>query len=290
MSAVADVIVAVVTFTKTEETAVRELLSRLYISPDVFGPTAWMPTSLGEFALEAQLTDGRTVRLEHRSLVAQGNVIAAAELSRSANAEERADYYVFYGCCGAVERDLVGKVFRAASVSYMSLGVVIDSPDGEVVKLKNKWIVHTYPEEQRPLDTIALQAGAPGTPGFVSGLNIPTAHVLATDKVIKRAPGNAPQPLHAGPTGPVYLKDEWTYSEAIAQYVSIAVGPVLIDMETFGIASTMRAAGLGDGVIVLRVVTDYLSDKADQGDEQQLNLLRGGSPKLAMVIADILGL
>jgi hypothetical protein len=82
---VADVFVAVVTFTKTEETAVRELLSRFYISPNVFGPTVWSPMSLGEFALEGTLSDGRVVRLEHRSLVAQGNVIAAAELSRSAN-------------------------------------------------------------------------------------------------------------------------------------------------------------------------------------------------------------
>lgn len=287
----ADVFVAVVTFTKTEETAVRELLSRLYISPDVFGPTVWSPMSFGEFALEGTLPDGRVVRLEHRSLVAQGNVIAAAELSRSANAEERADYYVFYGCCGAVEQDHVGEVFRVASVSYMSLGVVADAPDGgEVVKLKNKWIVHTYPEEQRPLDTIVLPAGAPGTPGFVTGIDLPTAHVLATDKVINRAPGDPPTPLHTGPTGPVYPKDDWTYTQAIAQYVDIAVGPVLIDMETFGIASTMRAAGLSDGVIVLRVVTDYLSDKPGQGDDQQLALLRGGSAKLAMVIADILGL
>lgn len=287
----ADVSLAVVTFTKTEETAVRELLSRLYVGSDVFGPTVWAPTSLGEFALEGRLSDGRIARIEHRSLIAQGNVIAAAELSRSANAEERMDYYLFYGCCGAVTPDLVGQVFRVASVSYMSLGVVVETPDGEEVKLKNKWIVQTNPDEQRPLDTIAMPTGAPGTPGFVAGLELPSAHVLSTDKVIKRAPGKVPVPRYTGPTGPVYAKDEWTYGEAIAQYLSIAAGsPVLIDMETFGIASVMRAAGLGDRVIVLRVVTDALTDKVSQSDVEQLELLRSGSTALATAIADILDL
>ena len=289
MSPVADVTLAIVTFTRTEETAVTELLSRLYTGETVFGPTVWAPPVLGELTLQGQLSDGRTARLDHLPLSAQGNVVAAAALSRSAT-ENRADYYVFYGCCGTVDSDLLGEMFRVASVSYMSLGVVTDSSHGEVVRLKNKWIVRTVPDEQAPLETIALTAGTAGTPGFVSGIALPSAHVLATDKVIKVAPGDAPVPLHVGPTGPVYAKGDWTYSQAVAQYAMIANGPVLIDMETFGIASTMQSLGLGERVIVLRVVTDALSDKAGQSDAQQLSYLRTGLAGLAGSLATILGL
>jgi hypothetical protein len=188
---VADVNVAILTFTRTEATAVRELLSLLYIDP-----TVWTPTLLGEEALEDLLSDGRRARVQHYPLSAQGNVVAAAELSRSTR-ENRADYYVFYGCCGAVDPKLVGQVFRAAWVSYMSLGVVVASSGGEVVKLKNKWIVRTHPNEQAPLEAIQLPAGSAGTPGSVSGLDLADAHVLATDKVIKISPGVAPVPIHA---------------------------------------------------------------------------------------------
>jgi hypothetical protein len=172
---VADVTVEIFTFTTNEATAVTELLTRLYIDVPVFGPTVWTPTKLGEEALEGRLSDGRTARLEHHRLSAQGNVVAAAELTRSVwgNREKnRADYYVFYGCCGTVDSKLVGQVFRAAWVSYMSLGVVVASPDGEVVKLKNKWIVRTQPNKQAPLDAIELPAGSTGAPGSVSGLGL----------------------------------------------------------------------------------------------------------------------
>jgi hypothetical protein len=223
---VADVTVQVFTFTTNEATAVTELLTRLYIDLPAFGPTVWTPTKLGEEVLEGRLSDGRTARLEHHPLSAQGNVVAAAELTRSVwgnRDKKRADYYLFYGCCGAVKSELVGQVFRVKSVSYMSLGVVDtddDAPGGEVVKLKNKWIVHTDPDEQSPLKTIALPAGSPGVPGFVSGLGLLEAHVLATDKVVRVSPGTAPEPKVEGPT-PVYQKGEWTYSQTLAQYTEI---------------------------------------------------------------------
>jgi hypothetical protein len=290
---VADVTVAIFTFTTNEATAVTELLTRLYIDLPLFGPTVWTPTKLGEEALEGSLSDGRTARLEHHPLSAQGNVVAAAALSRSVweNREEnRADYYVFYGCCGTVDAKLVGQVFRAAWVSYMSLGVVDDSPGGEVVKLKNKWIVRTHPNEQAPLDAIELPAGSTGAPGSLSGLGLPDAHVLATDKVIKIAPGVAPVPIHTPPSGPIYAKGDWTYSQALAQYSGMATKPVLIDMETFGIASAMHALGLSERVIVLRVITDALSDKERQSEQEQLDFLREGLAELADAIATILGI
>jgi hypothetical protein len=293
---VADVTVEIFTFTTNEIAAVTELLTRLYIDVPVYGPTVWTSTKLGDEILEGHLSDGRTARLEHHPLSAQGNVVAAAELARSVwgnREKKRADYYVFYGCCGTVDSGLVGEVFRVKSVSYMSLGVVNDdAPNGgEVVKLKNKWIVQTDSDEQAPLKTIRLPAGSAGAPGSVSGLGLREAHVLATDKVIKVAPGNAPESLHTGPTGPVYEKGEWTYAQAVAQYIKIAPGAdVLIDMETYGIASAMRALGLSERVVVLRVATDALSDKARQTEKQQLELLRDGSAELAHAIAIILGI
>jgi nucleoside phosphorylase len=227
--------------------------------------------------------------VEHHPLSAQGNVVAAAALSRSTR-ENRADYYVFYGCCGTVDSKLVGQVFRAAQVSYLSLGVVVASPDGEVVKLQNKWIVRTQPDEQAPLDAIELGGGSAGAPGSAWGLGVPDAHVLATDKVIKVSPGVAPVPIDTPPSGPIYAKGDWTYSLALALYSGMATKPVLVDMESFGIASAMRALGLCERVVVLRVVTDALSDKAGQRDQDQLDFLRAGLAELAAAIATILGI
>jgi hypothetical protein len=286
---VADVTVAIFTFTRNEATAVTELLARLYIDLPVFGTTVWAPTKQSEAALEGRLSDGRTARVEHHPLSAQGNVVAAAALSRSTR-ENRADYYLFYGCCGTVDSKLVGQVFRAARVSYLSLGVVVASPEGEVVKLKNKWIVRTQPNEQAPLDAIEFRAGSAGAPGSVSGLDLPDAHVLATDKVIKVSPGAAPVPIDTPSSGPVYASEDWTYSLALALYSGMGPNPVLVDMESFGIASAMRSLGLCERVLVLRVVTDALSDKADQLDQDQLDFLRAGLPELAAAIATLLGI
>nr|VTP02803.1 hypothetical protein BIN_B_04700 [Mycobacterium riyadhense] len=287
--AVADVTVAIFAFTRNEATAVTELLTRLYIDLPVFGTTIWTSTKLGEEVLEGRLSDGRTARVEHHPLSAQGNVVAAAALSRSTR-ENRADYYVFYGCCGTVDSKLVGQVFRAERVSYLSLGVVAASADGEVVKLQNKWIVRTQPNEQAPLDPIELGGGAAGAPGSMLGLDVPDAHVLATDKVIKISPGVAPVPIDTPPSGPIYAKGDWTYSLALALYSRMTTKPVLVDMESFGIASTMRALGLCERVLVLRVATDSLSDKADQSDLDQLDFLRAGLAELAAAIATILGI
>ena len=305
----ADVTVQIFTFTANEATAVTELLTRLYVDLPAWGPTVWKSTKLGEEVVESRLSDDRTARLEHRPLSAQGNVLAAAELTRSVwgnREKKRADYYLFYGCCGTVDPERIGQVFRVKSVSYMSLGVVkhIDDDDGEndggdgddapkpeVVMLKNKWIVHTNSDEQAPFKTIALPAGSAGAPGSVAGLGLDEAHVLATDKVVNVAPGVAPEPIMEGPANPVYEKGEWTYSQALAQYTEVARRAVaLVDMETYGIASAMRALGLSERVIVLRVATDALSDKPDQTEDQQLELLRAGLADLADSIATILGI
>lgn len=286
---VADVTVAIFTFTKNEATAVTELMTRLCVDLPAFGPTIWAPTRPGEEALEGCLSDGRTARLEHHALSAQGNVVAAAALSRSTR-ENLADYYVFYGCCGTVDPGQIGKVFRAERVSYLSLGVVAATADGEVVQLQNKWLVRTQPSEQAPLEAIELRAGSAGAPGSVWGLSVPDAHVLATDKVIKISPGAAPAPLASQSGDPVYAKENWPYSLALALHSQMATQPILVDMESFGIASTMRALGLCERVLVLRVASDALTNKVDQREQDQLEFLRAGLPDLAAAIATILGL
>ncbi|MEE6135335.1 hypothetical protein SKC41_03205 [Mycobacterium sp. 050128] len=297
----ADVSVAILTFTENEATAVRGLLG---ILSDPSGPnvTVWTAKLLGE-VVEGKLSDGSTARIQHKALLAQGNAIAGAALARATKDTIQncdVDYFIFYGCCGAVEPALVGQVFRVDWVSYMSLGVVDPAPGGEVVMLRNKWIVPTEPNTQAPLKPIELPAGSASAPGSVFGLDLDDAHVLATDQVVRVSPGKLPKgPIKTPPppASPIYEKGEWTYSEGLAWYIDLAKRwatppdmpkPVLIEMESFGIASTMEALGLSYRVLVLRVVTDALSNKTKQTDEEQLELLIKGLRGLASALGTIL--
>lgn len=283
----ADVSIVIFTFTYNEATAVRSFLQSLI---DDARPTVWTAMLLGE-TITATLSDGRSVQIQHKPLSAQGNTVAAAALGRAVTESGDADYFFFYGCCGAIDGDLIGQAFRVATVSYISLGKVYKSATGdEAVRLKNKWIVRTEPSDQAPLPTIVLPAGGKGAPGSLTGLDVPDAHALATDKVVHIAVASeAPNPIRVDNLGPVYAKGEWTYAQALKQYADAAMGPVLVDMESFGIASAMRSLGLDERVIVLRVVTDALSDKEGQGDDDQLALLMGGLPTLAATLATIIG-
>ena len=128
--AVADVTVAIFSFTRNEATAVTELMARLYIDLPVFGTTVWAPTKQAEEAVEGRLSDGRTARVEHHPLSAQGNVVAAAALSRSTR-ENRADYYVFYGCCGTVDSKLVGQCFGPQGQDIPADTVILPNVPGD---------------------------------------------------------------------------------------------------------------------------------------------------------------
>ncbi|RFZ28232.1 hypothetical protein DSM43519_00541 [Mycobacterium marinum] len=340
---VADLDVMIFTFTETEAEAVKSLLQK-YLDTGPADSTLWRAEVLGERIIVGTLADDRTVRIEHKSLRAQGNVTAAGELTRAAYDDEKvhgefADYYIFYACCGALDGKLIGQIFRISSVSYMSLGSVkrhhgqvvdattpkqdatlrqvaeltehgadpllvkqrppaavgttmhapIDAVT-ETVKLKNKWIVRTYPGEQPPLGSIELPTGSPTAPGRLRLLDLPDASVLATDKVIEIPPAKtAPTPRRTPPDGPIFNAGEWTYGETLAHCREYVKGNVLIDMETFGIASAMEALRLENNVLVLRVVTDALTNKADQPDYDQLALLQRQLPALDEVLAIIMG-
>jgi len=311
--AVADLDVAIFTFTTTEKDAVRALLE-----PLLEHPTDWTLTPGADWVVTRTLPNSTTVQVLHRHIAAQGNVIASTEFARAADYGNfnPPDYFIVYGCCGAIDKEFIGQLFRVSTVSYLSLGAVsqphanaptlvrllqigighLSSAIGEsvteIVKVKNKWIVKTDdPNPQEPLGSLELRAGTKGAPGPLMLLTIPHAHTLATDKVIRITPAaQAPRPRHYVRGEPVYSAGEWTYGQGLAHCRDHVPGPILIEMETFGIASTMRALALDDRVLVLRVVTDALSNKESQTKEQQLGLLKGQLPMLAHVLATIMGI
>jgi hypothetical protein len=279
----ADLVVQIFTFTTTESAAVDLLLA-------VMASQTWSWAGAGVIASPRRTSLGMA-QIRHTALSAQGNVVAGTALAR-AFTEVPADYYIFYGCCGVVDARNIGQVFRVASVAYLSLGAVrprrrfLRLPD-ETVRLKNKWIVETSSADQPPLPTVVLPAGAAGQPGTANGLDIKDAQVLATDKVVHVPPAaKAPSPV--APGSAVFDKGEWTYAEALAHHIRSTQSPVLVDMESFGIASTALALGCYLKVLILRVATDALSNKQDQSDSQQENLLMRGLPALASVLARII--
>jgi hypothetical protein len=279
----ADLAVQIFTFTTTESGAVDLLLA-------VMANQTWSRVG-AQVIVSPRRTSPGVAQIRHTPLSAQGNVIAGTALAK-AFIEAPADYYIFYGCCGVVDAAIIGQVFRVASVAYLSLGSVrprrrfLRSPD-ETVRLKNKWIVDTSPADHPPLPTVVLPAGAAGQPGTPNGLDIRDAHVLATDKVVYVKPAaRAPSPVAPGSS--VFEKDEWTYAESLAHHIRSAQSPVLVDMESFGIASTALALGCYLNVLILRVATDALSNKHSQSDTQQQNLLMRGLPALAAALARIM--
>ena len=279
----ANLAVQIFTFTSTESAAVDKLI-------DEMTNANWTRVGAQSISSPRPASAG-TVFISHTPLSAQGNVVAGTALAR-AFTQSKADYYIFYGCCGVVDGINVGKVFRVASVSYLSLGTVrprrrwFRAP-AENATLKNKWLVATVDAGQPPLPTVVLPAGAPGQPGTITGLDIEDAHVLATDKVIHIPPARvAPAPI--SPSNLLFRKDEWTYAEAIAHHINSSQGPLLVDMESFGIASTALALGCYRDVLILRVPTDALSDKHSQSDPQQERRLIDGLPALAGVLARII--
>lgn len=349
MSTVADRDVVIFTFTDTEEEAVDSLLDAyLDTESTAVDSTSWNAIR-GANAIHGTMADGRTIRIEHKPLRVQGNVNAAMVMAREAFDDleghtPRTDYYIFYGCCGALDGDLIGNVYRISRASYLSLGsvanmpnnlevqkpegvtirrpeqvvmhasdqqqvvtttpeqVVVSNPEAvvvtapshtsnsETVRLKNKWIVRTDSTEARPLGSIEIPLGKPRGPGPLFFLDLPDAYALATDKVIKIPPApNPPQSADQDELGHIFEPAEWSYGEALAHsQTQVTNKPVLIDMETYGIASAMRAMRLEERVIVLRVVTDALSNKEGQPDEDQLQFLKNRLSALAAVLTAIM--
>lgn len=280
--------IGVVSFNENEAFAVDSLLSDLASG----APSPWRREGPQAIARDYG-TD--TWRLEHFSLLAQGNVVAAAALAAQfAATQPKLDFVVFYGCAGAVEPLDVGEVFLVQRAHYLSLGKVapIEGEGGELVTLKNKWLCHLLP----PVDAEPLAPGVfplcsksgPVDVPAITGL--PTARVAATDKVVMVPVGTPPAAKEPGPPHDLYEKKEWTYGEALG-FVAATAGPLLVEMESFGIARVADALGILDRVVVLRVTTDALVDHnqpvGPQGENRQGQLLLQGRAVLGYLLAKL---
>jgi nucleoside phosphorylase len=270
--------IGVVSFNDNEARAVDQLLSDLASG----APSPWRRA--GKQAVERDFGLG-SWHLEHLEAKAQGNVVAGAELAALfAARKKRPEFVVFYGCAGAVDPVGVGEVFLVERAHYLSLGTVEAGADGERVTLKNKWLCNLEPQgdvNPLPPGTFPLCAkNASVDIPTVTG--IPTARVVATDKVLRVAPGVAPVPIAPGPPSPFYLKEEWTYGDALA-FVDPAAGPLLVEMESFGVARVAEALDILDKVIVMRITTDSLVDHS-ASDARQAALLMNGRKALARLL------
>jgi hypothetical protein len=296
---VADRNVTVFTFNRNEMDAVNSLLNA-YMDGSRGGPTVWRSTGVGTYGVVGTLKNLATAEIRHKPLLAQGNVISGAELARTAYEDPKArdpaaDVYIYYACCGALDATLMGKAYRVSRVQYLSLGSV--KPRGEfdeTAKLKNKWFVRTEPTYQEPLSSIELPTGTTPAPAWLRGFRIPPGFVLATDKVIEVLPSKeAPQSKGSDAQGPKYPDEEWTYRKALAQCrdhcLHIRTGPILIEMETFGVASVAAAMGLLGRVLVIRVVTDGLLNKSKDQTGKPREILFRNTLVLHRALATIIG-
>jgi hypothetical protein len=225
------------------------------------------------------LNGGPDIRLSHVHRGAQGNVGVAAQLAKTfANPTDQPDYVVFYGCAGAIKPANVGRVYLVAETRYLSLGTVAVGPSGECVTLKNKWI--EYAVHPRKVDPIAPGVfplvGGNATRNLLNETTLPPARVLATDAVVHVAPDEAP-PAENVPGQPgKWAEAEWTYGQAMAHVIDQSAGmDTLVEMESYGIAATTRALGLGERVVVMRITTDALADKNSTSSGQKQLLLQG---------------
>jgi hypothetical protein len=272
--------ISVVSFNHNEKLAVDALLSDLASG----APSPWRRA--GEQAIERDF--GSDVwRLEHFPLLAQGNVVAAAELANLFQPKRKVpDFVVFYGCAGAVDVRHTRSAFLVEGVNYLSLGTVGPGRvSGELVTLKNKWLCHTDPKadvDPLGLADFPLCSGS-GSLNIPALTGLPTARVAATDKVVRVAPQAAPVPSKRTPLQNMYKKGEWTYGEALG-FVADAGGVVLVEMESYGISRIARALDIQERVVVMRVTTDALTDHGIS-DEEQRDLLMKGRKVLGHLLA-----
>lgn len=266
--------ITVVTFNENEADAVRQMFD------DLRGG-GWKNATSGDPTVidRPGLGGGPDLRLSHIHRGAQGNVGVAAQLAKIfAGAADPPDYVVFYGCAGAVDSANVERVYLVAETRYISLGTVASGSSGERVTLKNKWI--EYAIHPRRVDPIAPGVfplvGGNATRNLLTETTLPPARVLATDAVVHVSPDRV-VPAEDVPGQPGKWADgEWTYGQAMAHVINQSAGmDTLVEMESYGIAATTRALGLGERVVVMRVTTDALANKNTISSGQGPLLMRG---------------
>lgn len=285
--------IAIITFTHTEKAAVDDFFKEL---TDDSHTTRWRIDSEGsvdEVGIVADI-NGRRVKVVHQALLAQGNVIAGARLARLFHRKVPPAWVIFYGCAGAAETTAkLGEAFLVSHVSYASLGTVEreNAPTGERVTLKNKWVCELHPDvrEVMPLETLGLLTGTEAAvPDLLSATGLTAAHVVATDKVTRVNPEvECPPPNRSDGT---HGKAEWTYGATLRylqDHVVSANTPMIVEMESYGIAAIAHAFDLDRRVVIIRVVTDHLVDHT-ASEKRQGELLKQGNVLVGSVIHAIL--
>jgi nucleoside phosphorylase len=273
--------VAIVSFNANERDAVDELLADLANG----APSPWRLA--GQRSIERDFGPDLW-RLEHLPLLAQGNVVAATQLAELFKGRQQPpDFVVFYGCAGAVEPDHVESVFLVKTANYASLGTVEQENGKERVTLKNKWLCHTYPPgDAEPLEVAVFPLCFGNGPiNLPTRSGIPTARIIATDKVVRVGPKPLPAPALPTPPHDSYTKDEWTYGQALT-LVANAGDVVLVEMESYGIGRIAQALDIQDRVVVMRVTTDALTDHRSS-DASQRELLRQGRQVLGRLLVSL---
>lgn len=236
--------------------------------------------------------------LRHVRLDAQGNVLAATSLASAYMRKQPPDFYVFFGCAGAIDPNHSSSIFLVDAAKYISLGTVSPHDSvGEIVTLKNKWLAQHEPPDVHPLDPVEFPLARMASAAVATGessaslsdaTGLPVAHVAATDKVVRVGPGTPPVPLSSAFGHKKYKKAEWSYRDSLA-FVNELTGtrPLLVEMESFGIGSVARELHIDNHVVVIRVTTDSLVDHGDS-DESQQRLLKEARHGLALVILALL--
>jgi hypothetical protein len=140
---------------------------------------------------------------------------------------------------------------------------------------ENKWLCHTDPKEVDPLPSVIFpHVVGKGGYNLSKMTGIPAAHVMATDKVIKISQTTPPVPVQPGPPHDIYVKEEWSYGEALAYTLQNCRYPLLIEMESYGIGMLTKALKIEDRVIIISVATDGLVDHAIKDDNQAKMLMQ----------------
>ncbi len=290
-----------VTFTFTEDRAVSALFEEL-------SEGSWRrPRS---HVITTTLSPGRTVRVTHRSLLSQGNVVAATSLASVYRTRgHRPALVVFYGCAGGLREPEEGwggrPTFVGSSVAYLSLGTVepfhsaqpettcrfcwstLDSCSihNERNTLKSKWLERNAAQDVRPLPVLDLLASS-FLLDVLANSELQTASIVSTDSVVRVKPWSPSDAEVQRPTR------EWSYGRALRfalDELADPARPAVVEMEGYGIASAAASLDLTGRAVVMRVVTDQLVDHGNEdNDRSQQELLQDGTQDLAAFIYELL--
>ena len=261
------------------------------------------------------------------SLMRQGNVSSAIELSRRLRGQGRSpfDFIVVYACAGLPKQPIrvdgrpprLGDAFVVTEAHYCEVGQVsavpaaVGTPTPTVPvdavflrddKAPGHFDLHAAPRGIRKLALgLPSAQNVPGAGTSVSGAIVPhdirlhgQSVAFCSDKVVKRGGATSPVPPRTTSSGAALLGYGETLGDVIAsaQIHAVEPKPVVVDMEAFGL---LEASGpYADRVVVCRVATDWCEGKdvddpalVVSPDEMQLAFLENATSALEMLITHL---